>query len=122
MGKNYLIPTNKIRIRDGNLNLAELMAIVLYFYLSPCQDFKNYYLYHLPCACKGYFKLVSYSRIIQLLPRLILPFSCLMQLLKGEDTGTYFIDSSKLQICHNKRTSSNRVFARIAKVGKSSYG
>ncbi|MFK8040657.1 MAG: transposase, partial [Rickettsiaceae bacterium] len=29
-----------------------------------------------------------------------------MQLLKGEDAGIYFIDSSKLQICHNKRTSS----------------
>ncbi|MFK8039900.1 MAG: transposase [Rickettsiaceae bacterium] len=45
-----------------------------------------------------------------------------MQLFNGEDTGTYFIDSSKLQICHNKRTSNNRVLARIAKVGKSSYG
>ncbi len=46
----------------------------------------------------------------------------MLQLLRGEDTGIYFIDSTKLSICHAKRTSSNRVFGKIAKVGMSSYG
>lgn len=46
----------------------------------------------------------------------------LIHILRGEETGTYFIDSTKLQICHNKRTSSNRVFKNIAKMGKASYG
>ncbi|KJV93347.1 transposase DDE domain protein, partial [Orientia tsutsugamushi str. UT76] len=32
------------------------------------------------------------------------------------------IDSTKLAICHNKRTPSNRVFNKIAKIGKISYG
>ncbi|WP_371222086.1 transposase [Orientia tsutsugamushi] len=45
-----------------------------------------------------------------------------MHYLKGEETGIYYIDSTKLAICHNKRTSSNRVFNRIFKIGKSSYG
>lgn len=120
--QHKLIPNHKIRYRAGNLCLPELMTIILYFYLSPCQDFKNYYLYHLPTKYKNYFKLVSYSRIIQLWPRLLLPLSLMFQLLKGEETGIYFIDSTKLQICHNKRTSSNRVFGKIAKIGKSSYG
>ena len=45
-----------------------------------------------------------------------------MHQLKGEQTGIYFIDSTKLQICHNKRASSNKVFGKKARMGKSSYG
>lgn len=120
--KEKLLPSSKKRHKQGNLSLAELLTIVLYFYLSPCKDFKNYYLYFLPARYKNYFKLVSYSRIVQLWPRLILPLVILIQQLQGDQTGIYFIDSTKLQICHNKRTSSNRVFGRKAKLGKSSYG
>ena len=71
--QNKLLPSDKQRFREGSLRLCELMTIVLYFYLSPCRDFKNYYLYHLSYKYKGYFALPSYSRIIQLWPRLILP-------------------------------------------------
>lgn len=122
--KEKLLPgsDSKLRRREGNLSLSELITIVLYFYLAPSRDFKNYYLYFLPFRYVGYFKLVSYSRIIQLMPSLILPVSILLQLIKGEETGIYFIDSTKLQICHNKRTNSNRVFGKLSKIGKSSYG
>ncbi|SPR16530.1 transposase [Orientia tsutsugamushi] len=103
------------------MSLAELLTIVIYFYLSQCKDFKNYYLYYLSHKYKGYFCLPSYSRIIPLWPRMLLPLAILMHYLKGEETGIYYIDSSKLAICHNKRISSNRVFNRFSKIGKSSY-
>ena len=76
--KANLLPTNKIRHRAGNLSLAELLTIVLYFYLSPCKDFKNYYLYFLSAKYSNYFKLVSYSRIIQLWSSLVLPLVILL--------------------------------------------
>lgn len=120
--RNYLIPSSKLRNRTGNLNLAELMTILIYFYRSPCKNFKSYYLYYLPVKYKGCFKYVSYSRIIQLWQRMIMPLVILMHFLSGEETGIYFVDSSKLQICHNKRTSSNKVFGKKASIGKSSYG
>jgi hypothetical protein len=119
---NKLLPSDKKRQREGSLSLCELLTIVLYFYLSPCQDFKNYYLYYLSSKYKGYFALPSYSRIIQLWPRIILPLALILQLLKGESCGIYFIDSTKLSICHNKRTSNNRVFGKLARIGMSSYG
>ena len=120
--QSKLIPSNKKRQREGSLRLCELLTIVLYFYLSPCKDFKNYYLYYLSSKYRNYFVLPSYSRMIQLWPRLILPLALILQLLKGESSGIYFIDSTKLSICHNKRTSSNKVFGKLAKVGMSSYG
>ncbi|WP_371253351.1 IS982 family transposase [Orientia tsutsugamushi] len=120
--RNRLIPSSNQRNRDGKLSLAELLTITIYFYLSPCKDFKNYYLYYLRYKYKEYFCLPSYSRIIQLLPRMLLPLAVLMHYLEGEETGIYYIDSTKLAICHNKRISSNRVFNRFSKIGKSSYG
>ncbi|KJV85716.1 transposase [Orientia tsutsugamushi] len=120
--RKRLIPSSNQRNRDGKLSLAELLTITIYFYLSPCKDFKNYYLYYLRYKYKEYFCLPSYSRIIQLLPRMLLPLAVLMHYLKGEETGIYYIDSTKLAICHNTRISSNRVFNRFSKIGKSSYG
>ncbi|CAM79635.1 IS982 family transposase [Orientia tsutsugamushi] len=105
------------------MSLAELLTITIYFYLSPCKDFKNYYLYYLRYKYKGYFCLPSYSRIIQLWHRMLLPLAILMHYLeRRRDWYILYIDSTRLAICHNKRISSNRVFNRFSKIGKSSYG
>jgi hypothetical protein len=45
-----------------------------------------------------------------------------MQSLMGQRTGTYFIDSKKLPVCHNRRIHSNKVFSGFAARGKSSTG
>ncbi len=53
---------------------------------------------------------------------MLLLLAILMHCLKGDETGIYYIDSTKLAICHNKRTFSNRVFNKISKICESSYG
>jgi hypothetical protein len=122
--KIKLLPKNEnSRNREGTMNIAELLTIVIYYHLGPCKNFKVYYLYYLPQHHKGCFKkLISYNRMVQLMPRLLVPLSIIMNFLKGEETGLYYVDSTKLQICHNKRNSSNKVFKGLAKMGKSSYG
>jgi hypothetical protein len=72
--KEKLLRTNKIRHRVGNSNLSELSTIFLYFYLSLCKDFKNYYLYLLAAKYSNHFKLVSYSRIVQFLKKCVIRF------------------------------------------------
>jgi hypothetical protein len=42
--------------------------------------------------------------------------------LKGEETGIYFIDSTTIGVCNNKRRNSNKVFKELAASGKSSMG
>lgn len=54
----------KIRQKPRNIILSDFLSIVLFFYLSSCRDFKNYYIHYLPAKYPKYFKLVSYSRII----------------------------------------------------------
>ena len=46
----------------------------------------------------------------------------LLQILKGEETGTYFIDSTLLKSCHIKREKQNKVFDTMAEKSKSSMG
>ncbi|MBN8523574.1 MAG: hypothetical protein J0M23_06975 [Rickettsiales bacterium] len=65
---------------------------------------------------------VSYNRFVELISRLFIPFNILLHLLYGEETGIYFIDSTTIKACNNKRRYKNKVFARLAKSSKSSMG
>ena len=60
--------------------------------------------------------------MIQIWPRLMLPMAIILQLLKGEAIGIYFIDSTAIKACHNKRRYRNKTFARLARSSKSSMG
>ena len=56
------------------------------------------------------------------MPRLFIPFCVLMHSLTGDQTGLYVADSTKIAVCHNLRISRNRVFADLAKRGKTTTG
>ncbi|CAF4631821.1 unnamed protein product, partial [Rotaria sp. Silwood2] len=56
------------------------------------------------------------------MPRLFMPLNMLIHLLFGQETGIYFIDSTTIKACHNKRRYSNKVFKGLAKHSKSSMG
>ena len=42
--------------------------------------------------------------------------------LSGEPTGVYFVDSTKLAVCHNRRIHRHKVFDGLAARGKTSMG
>ena len=41
---------------------------------------------------------------------------------KGEINGIAFIDSTSIDVCHNKRVKRNKVFKNLAKRGKNTAG
>lgn len=121
--KHRLIDTGKKRYRACEMSLSEMLTIMILFHLSPCKNFKYYYIVHLYHFHKQDFpKLLSYSRFVQLMPRLFVPLCILLQSLFGEQTGTYIADATSLPMCHNKRISRNRVFKGLAARGKTTMG
>jgi hypothetical protein len=121
--KHRLIDTGKKRHRSCEMTLSELLTIMVLYHLSPCKNFKYFYEFHVSHFHKQDFpNLLSYSRFIQLMPRLFIPLCLLLQSLFGEETGTYIADATSLPVCHNKRINRNRVFKGLAARGKTTMG
>lgn len=121
--KKNLIPKFKQRQRTGKLALSEKLTILVFYHLSYYKDFKHYYLFGICHEHRRDFKnLPCYDRFIQIMPSLFLPLCILLHSIKGKQTGIYFMDSTKLKVCDNKRISRNKVFENLAQRGKSSMG
>jgi len=118
-----LIPSCKQRDRKCSMHLSEMLTIIVMFHTSYAKNFKYFYKSYIEYLHKEDFPTaLSYNRFVELMPRLFMPLNILLHLLFGEETGLYFIDSTTIKVCHNKRRYSNKVFAGLAKSGKSSMG
>lgn len=118
-----LLPAPGQRQREGKLCLSEMMFIMALFHVSEFKHFKAFYIYGVQQKHRDCFRdLPSYPRFVALMPRLLLPFSILIHALRGEETGLYFADSTKLAVCHNRRISRHRVFHGLAARGKTTMG
>lgn len=117
--KNLLCNGQK-KTRTPELSMSEMVTIVIMYSLSPCKNFKFYYL---TCVKKEDFcKKISYQRFIALMPRTLLILTYLVKSLFGKSTGKYFIDSTAIAVCNIRRKSSNKVFKGIAYLGKTTKG
>jgi len=118
-----LLPSNKQRCREGAMSLGENLTIMIMFHTSYAKNFKYFYKSYIEHWYKDDFpEAVSYNRFVELMPRLFLPLNILLHLLFGEQTGIYFIDSTAIKACHNKRRYRNKTFAGLARSSKSSMG
>ena len=121
--RKRLLPSNKHRNRSNNLALSEMLTIMIMYHTSYAKNFKYFYKTYVEYLHKDDFSgSLSYNRFVELMPRLFIALSVLIHCLLGEKTGTYFIDSTTIKACHNKRRYSNKVFRGLAKSSKSSMG
>jgi len=119
--KNAL-PRSKLK-RKSRMSLSEIMTILIMFHLSKYRTFKDFYLNSICCYYTNDFKdLLSYNRFVELMPSALAPMFVMLHGLEGQKTGKYFVDSTKLVVCHNLRIVRNKVFKGCAKRGKTSTG
>ena len=125
--RTHLLPENagsKGFFPKSTMALSEIMTICILFHLSNYRTFKWYYKHHVCMNLRSYFPhLVSYNRFVELMRISLLALTVYMMKFRvGKCSGINFIDSTTLVVCHNRRIHSHRVFAGLAKRGKSSTG
>lgn len=108
---------------NPELSTPEMMTIMILFHQSHFRNFKHFYCgYVLQFFKKEFPKLISYSRFVYRMKNLFLPLLAFLLYSRGKITGISFVDATKMQICHNKRISRNKVFSGWAKRGKTTTG
>ena len=120
-----LLPNSGIKKRDRKpqLSVSEIMTLLIFFHLSHYRTFKDFYMSCVLEDLSAYFpKAVSYERFVALIPRVLEPLTAYVLSKTGSQTGLYYMDSTKLVVCHNRRIHSHKVFQGIAQRGHSSTG
>lgn len=114
----------KQRNRSFTMSGSEVMTILVLFHLSQHKNLKHFYLYYIQKHMQAEFpKTVSYNRFVELIRSVLLPLMIYLKTCRrGKCSGISFVDSTPLRVCHNKRISGNKVFADVARRGKTSMG
>jgi len=116
-----LLETGQQRKRQCQMCMSEMMTIVVHFHQKRYRDFKTYYIDYVAENLQSEFPtLLSYSRFIQLMPRILLALCAYLQHCYGGCSGIAFIDSTALAVCHNRRIAQHRVFEGVAERGRTS--
>ena len=116
-------PQGGKRNRTRSLSESEIMTILIAFHSSHYRTFKAFYQDYVCQHWTGEFPtLVSYNRFIEFIPSVLVALYTYLETLKAQGTGISFLDATDLSVCDNHRISQHRVFADIAKRGKTSTG
>lgn len=113
----------RCRNRKTAMSGSEMMTVMILFHLSHYRTFKDFYY---DCILGQYHaefpSAVSYPRFVSLMPRLLEPLTRYVLSRTGKNTGLYYVDSTKMVVCHNRRIYRNKVFKGIAERGHCSVG
>ena len=72
---------------------------------------------------KSYFpQALSYNRFVEIQSNVLMPLSLFILSRAGDKTGCYFIDSTTLPVCHDKRVRRHKVFKGLAAQSHSTMG
>lgn len=117
------VAAGRRRRRATRLSPSEIMTILILFQGSGYRTFKGFYTQHVQTQLRAEFPyLVSYTRFVALIPRVLLPLAVYLHTQLGTCTGLSFVDATSLSVCRNPRIHAHRVFRADARRGKTTMG
>jgi DDE family transposase len=113
----------KKRGPEPGLAESEIMTILVLYHSSRFRNFKAFYEGVVLALLRSAFpKAPGYARFIALTSHVWVPLTVFLLSRMGRKTGIYYIDSTPLPVCHNRRINRHRVFADLAARGQTSVG
>jgi hypothetical protein len=102
---------------------SEIMTLLVLYHASRFKNFKTFYNGVVLGMLKPWFpKAPCYERFLTLTKRVWALLAFFLASRMGQKTGVYYIDSTPLAVCHNKRIYKHKVFADLATRGKTTMG
>lgn len=102
---------------------SEIMTLLVIYHMSRYKNFKSFYNNVVLTMLRPCFPGVPcYERFLTLTKRVWPLLTFFLSSRMGSRTNIYYIDSTPLIVCHNKRISKHKVFAGQAARGKTSMG
>ena len=101
---------------------SEIITILLVYQRSHFKDFRNFYGYFRNAYSHFFPNLPTYERFNELQKRVLYLLMLFMKALLVRGSTEGYIDSTKIDVCHLKRSKRNKVFAETAAAGYSSMG
>jgi hypothetical protein len=102
---------------------SEIMTILIMYHESRFKNFKIFYnvmILKLFRTCFPYAP--CYERFLTLTKSVLPLLTLFLAGMQSTKTGVYYVDSTPLPVCHNKRISKHRVFQGLAARGRTSVG
>jgi hypothetical protein len=107
----------------GGLCDSEIMLLLVLYHSSRFKNFKTFYNGIVLGLLHPYFPgAPCYERFITLTKRVWALLALFLASRMGHKGNLYYIDSTPLAVCHNRRIAKHRVFAGLAARGKTSMG
>lgn len=121
-----LLPADKTQSRHGpraGLVDSEIMTILVMYHGSRFKNFKTFYNGIILEMFQSYFPgAPCYERFLTLTKRVWSLLTFFLASITGVRTGIYYVDSTPLPVCHNKRIAKHKVFKGLAARGRTSVG
>ena len=118
-GEAYLLRNGTApRGPKPGLCASEIITILLMLHGSGCKYLKSFYTGVIGEVLRRYFPgMPCYERFVALQPNVLLPLLGFLLSRRGQRTGIYYIDSTALAVCHNRRIGRHKTFAGLAARG-----
>ena len=108
--------------KQSKYDICVIATILVAYQFSGYKNFKLFYVKNYQKLKRALNKVPSYSWFLRLQKSCLFLMLAYLQSQKGQKTGIYFIDSTPIKVCNNRRIHNHKVMNGIATRGHHSMG